>query len=142
VHRGVFILTGLLTIAAWLGGCSAMRPVARTGPIEPFATVESLDGGSVYLEVDPVAHHTDGAVMRVNDLPWATEAVVRRGDWIEIGYLVSPHAGRLAYRTIGASPAGRIHFEASRWFDDGFPAQTRRVAVWPYRDGTRTSRVR
>lgn len=142
MHRGVFILIGLLTAAAWLGGCSVVAPVTPSGPIEPFATVEPLDGGAVFLEVDPRAHRDDGAVMRVNDQAWATEAVVRRGDQIEIGYRVSPHAGRLAYRTIGASPRGRIHFEVSRWFDDGFPAQTRRVAVWPYRDGAQTSRVR
>ena len=142
MHRGFFILTGLLIATAGWGGCSAMMPAVRSGPIEPFATVEPLDGGAVFLEVDPSAHRADGAVMRVNDRPWATEAVVRRGDLIEIGYRESPHAGRLTYRAIGRSSGGQIHFEVSRWFDDGFPAQTRRVTVWPYRDGAQTARAR
>ena len=129
---------GLLIAAAWWGGCSTMVPAVRSGPIEPFATVEPLDGGAVFLEVDPSAHRTDGAVMRVNDRPWGTEAMVRRGDRIEIGYRESPLAGRLTYRTIGRGPGGQIRFEVSRWFDDGFPARTWRVAVWPYRDATHT----
>lgn len=125
----------LLVAAGLSGGCHVLTPTAPSGPIEPFATVEPLDGGAVYLEVDPLAQRVQGAVMRVNDRAWAAEAVVRRGDRIEIGYGQAPHPGRLAYRLIGRSPAGgAMHFEVSRWFDDGFPARTHRVTVLPYRD--------
>lgn len=122
-------------IVLWLlGGCHLVSPGGPGGPIEPFATVEPLDGGGVFLEVDALAYRDAGAVMRVNDLPWASEGVARRGDRIEIGYQIPPRAGRLAYRVLGRTPEGRIYFEASRWFDDGFPARSARVSVWPYRD--------
>ena len=125
---------GLLVFLVLLGGCQAVPRARLSGPLEPFATVEPLEGGAVFLEIDPVAHHDDGAVMRVNDHAWGTEAVVWRGDHIEIGYRQSPRAGRLAYRTLGRGPRGLVYFETSRWFDDGFPAQTQRVGVRPYRD--------
>jgi len=102
----------LLVAAGLSGGCHVLTPAAPSGPIEPFATVEPLDGGAVYLEVDPLAQRVQGAVMGQ-----------------------APHPGRLAYRLIGRSPAGgAMHFEVSRWFDDGFPARTHRVTVLPYRD--------
>ena len=131
----------LLTLLS-LGGCHALSPVKTSDAIDPFATVEPLDNGAVFLEVDPQAHRSDGAVMRVNDRAWSTEAIVRRGDRIEIAYRESPRAGQLAYGLLGHSPSGRIYFQTSRWFDDGFPAQTRRLAVWPYRDGRQTARAR
>ncbi|MEE9404744.1 MAG: hypothetical protein V3V20_07615 [Algisphaera sp.] len=126
-------VAGVVLVLA-LGGCRSFVGIDTASRIEPFATVEPLDQGQTFLEVDPVAHRERGAVIRVNERAWGTEAVVQRGDRVEVAYRESPGPSRLTYRVLGRGPQGWVRFELSRGFDDGFPAQEQRLGVRPYRD--------
>ena len=132
VPLSIFRIVLAAAITLVLSGC---RTPAASGYLEPFSTVEPLRNGHTFLEVDPTAQREHGALIRVNEREWETEAVVTRGDRIEVAYRAAPRPGRLSYRALGVHPGGEIGFEASRWFDDGFPAQVRSVRVRPYHDG-------
>ena len=122
----------LLALALPLvGGC--VHRATHPGPLEPFVTVEPLDGGRVFVEVADAAAGPGGAVVRINDGPWATEGLARRGDTLEVARLRPTDAASTAYRLRGVGPRGRVLLDQTQSYGDGFPPQRRALAVRPYR---------
>jgi len=119
----------ILAVAFGLGGCGTVTTLAT---VEPFAVVRPMSEGQVYLEVDPVVRRQKGALVSVNQSPWATAATVRRGDRVRVEYTKVPDSAALWYDVYGLGTKGYVNIVERRWYYDGYPLDKRKIRVLPY----------
>jgi len=151
----------LKTLGPTLDKAFPARHGIKLATIEPFTVVRVLDRGLTYLEISPPGSTPGstpgnvpgnqsgrasadsgggsgggGALMSVNEGPWTTSAVVRRGDRVDVAYpnlrSGKPMAGSLSYTIYGPTTKGYIRLAETRWFYDGYPEERRSLRVLPY----------
>ena len=114
----------------------AVKHGEKVAVVEPFSVIRKLDRGLVYIEIDEPTHRQRGAWLSVNGGPWTINAVLRRGDKVEVAFTRTPGGkpttGTLTYQFFGPTTKGYVRLTETRWYLDGYPEQTRSLRVLPY----------
>lgn len=110
--------------------------------IEPFAVIQPTEeGGLTFVQIDEATHRGRGAMLSVNQGPWTTEAILHRGDVVDVTFTREASAGTMRYTFYGPTTAGFVRLVETRWYYDGYPETRRSLRVRPYAIERRTAAV-
>lgn len=116
--------------------------IAQTlAAIEPFAVIRPIEGGLTFVQIDEATHRGRGAMLSVNQGPWTTEAILHRGDVVDVTFTREASAGTMRYTFYGPTTSGFVRLVETRWYYDGYPEERRSLRVRRYEIQRRSAAV-